>query len=269
MPDMTSQEQQRAKDRDQLLDSLTATLHEDPRIESAWLFGSFGRGDADAWSDLDVVIVIGDDRFDEFLKERYEQVSKLGGVVLTFESTINGPPGGCYLMAGYDSPTGIMLVDWYWQPVRAARTTGSKAQLVSRRDIPSYDPPHESLVEAWQRPGNVKPPVLWNPSEEERCANTAALAWAMLAIQTKAIARTPDAKGIGFQEFIENLMATASRSADPRRFGDASEMSDPGERLDRLELIAAELARAPKAAGLADSYGRFLGTVRAHCSSLL
>lgn len=40
-----------------LLEHLIAVLGSDDRIESAWLSGSFGRGDGDAWSDIDITAV--------------------------------------------------------------------------------------------------------------------------------------------------------------------------------------------------------------------
>lgn len=41
-----------------LLDRLTAALASDPRVHAAWLSGSFGRGEGDAWSDVDVAVLV-------------------------------------------------------------------------------------------------------------------------------------------------------------------------------------------------------------------
>ncbi len=40
-----------------LLSELRAALTADPRVRSLWLSGSFGRGEGDAWSDLDLTVV--------------------------------------------------------------------------------------------------------------------------------------------------------------------------------------------------------------------
>jgi len=264
---LTSFERQRADERDKLQEALTRVLQDDARVDAAWLFGSFGRGDADVWSDLDVVIVVADDAFDEYLADRYTVVSKLGKVVLSFESSFNGPPGGCYLMTGYESATGLMLVDWYWQPHRAARMPNSKAVLVSRNPVEKYDNPDESLVTLWQAPGHEPPLPLWNPTDAEDRANCGVLAWAMLAILTKHVARKPDEPGLGFQEFIEKLVSRATyKSEDELRPGDPAQLTTWPDRLDRLEALAEKL-RTPVAGGAspAESYGRFLATVRAHC----
>jgi hypothetical protein len=44
-----------------LVRRLAETLAADVRIEATWLSGSFGRGDGDAWSDIDVIAVVDED----------------------------------------------------------------------------------------------------------------------------------------------------------------------------------------------------------------
>jgi predicted nucleotidyltransferase len=262
-------ESKRAQDRDRLRRSLANQVAGDPRISAAWLFGSFGRGDADCWSDLDVVIVAEEDQFDAVLAERYDQVAKLGEVVLVVESSYNGPPGGCYLMTGYDSPTGLLLIDWYWQPERIAQMANTNAVLANRASLPMNDDPALAQIAMWQQPDNEKPLPLWNPTEAEDRANWTARGWAMLAIQAKYIARKPDEEGLGFQEFIETLIAKASgNEKDPKRFGDPSELKTAEARLNRLEAIAAELGSSvPVSASPAEPFRRFLQTVESYCRS--
>ncbi|KQW70870.1 hypothetical protein ASE17_18605 [Phenylobacterium sp. Root77] len=48
-------------DQQALLDQLKAALAADPRIRSAWLSGSFGKGESDAWSDIDLTVVVAPD----------------------------------------------------------------------------------------------------------------------------------------------------------------------------------------------------------------
>ena len=45
-------------DQQALLDHLVAALAADPRVRSAWLSGSLARGAGDAWSDVDVTVVV-------------------------------------------------------------------------------------------------------------------------------------------------------------------------------------------------------------------
>src|ERR1044072_7687152 len=41
-------------EQDRLLQQLTSVLSQDPRILGLWLTGSFGRGEGDRWSDIDL-----------------------------------------------------------------------------------------------------------------------------------------------------------------------------------------------------------------------
>ena len=49
-----------------LLGELRAVLAADPRVRSLWLSGSLGRGEGDAWSDIDALLVVADDALDQF-----------------------------------------------------------------------------------------------------------------------------------------------------------------------------------------------------------
>lgn len=65
--------------RDALLARIVDLLQADRRVGAAWLSGSFGGGEADVWSDLDLHIAVEDAAFSAFLKERpalYEGVCR-------------------------------------------------------------------------------------------------------------------------------------------------------------------------------------------------
>ena len=53
------------------IDTLTARLQADPRILAGWLEGSFGRGDADAYSDIDLHVLLGADELAGFQPEAW------------------------------------------------------------------------------------------------------------------------------------------------------------------------------------------------------
>lgn len=46
------------EDQQTLLDQILAALAADGRVRSAWLSGSFGKGAGDAWSDVDLTVVV-------------------------------------------------------------------------------------------------------------------------------------------------------------------------------------------------------------------
>ena len=49
------------RQRDDLLARIVGVLGADVRVRSAWLSGSFGRGEADAWSDFDLHVAVEDE----------------------------------------------------------------------------------------------------------------------------------------------------------------------------------------------------------------
>jgi len=51
---------------DQYLHTLTAKIEADERIKAAWLEGSFGRGNADRYSDLDIHLLLAQDHVEAF-----------------------------------------------------------------------------------------------------------------------------------------------------------------------------------------------------------
>lgn len=56
-----------ARERSTLLDRIVQLLEADHRVAAAWLSGSFGRGEADDWSDLDLHVAIKEEHFTAFL----------------------------------------------------------------------------------------------------------------------------------------------------------------------------------------------------------
>lgn len=67
-----------------LADTITRVLSADARLESAWLGGSLGKGAGDAYSDVDVTIVVPEPAFDAALKDYRSDLSAVAPVVLTF-----------------------------------------------------------------------------------------------------------------------------------------------------------------------------------------
>lgn len=64
-----------------LTGSIKRVLSADTRIESAWLSGSFGRGEADDWSDIDVTVVASDRSFDDAVRAYSGDLSAIANVV--------------------------------------------------------------------------------------------------------------------------------------------------------------------------------------------
>src|SRR5829696_2689027 len=91
----------RRAEHDALLEQALALLEADDRVAAAWLFGSRGRGDADALSDIDLVVVAHDAHLEALKEERRELVARLGAPLLIQDLPRNAPPGGAYLLVLY------------------------------------------------------------------------------------------------------------------------------------------------------------------------
>ncbi len=104
-------------------------LGDDPRFLAAWLGGSFGRGDGDDWSDLDLWVVV-DDAFVDSLcatpypsgsssvPSRLELISAFGRPAVAYEHHANAPVGGSFTTCIY-AESGV-TVDWVLVPAAAA-----------------------------------------------------------------------------------------------------------------------------------------------------
>lgn len=100
--------------------------------ESVWVGGSVGRGTADAWSDLDLILVGGQ--------------APTSDALVSFESGHNGPRGGGYVGAMYALDPIVLWVDWYLWPVglavpsdaKVASGTGVQSNLTLMAAIESH-----------------------------------------------------------------------------------------------------------------------------------
>src|SRR5437588_6286399 len=86
----------RRAEREALLQRVVALLKADERVCAAWLFGSLGRGTADDLSDLDLWVVVADERIKEIVAAQRDYVARLGEPLLIEEAPQNAPVGGSY-----------------------------------------------------------------------------------------------------------------------------------------------------------------------------
>ena len=134
-----------AAGRDELLARIVQILSADARCVAAWLTGSFGRGEADAVSDLDLSVVIADEYSAALCArsqqvnagttpERYELFSKFDRPVLIHENHHNAPPGGTFTAVLY-TPA-VVMVDWTLIPLAQAQRPPLSRLLFDRVGIP-------------------------------------------------------------------------------------------------------------------------------------
>jgi len=93
-------------------------LQDEARVERVWLGGSLGRGEGDALSDIDLVIVSSSVRTDELKRSLDELIRIVGPVALVHTAPHNAPTEGAQLNVLYDTDPLPVYIDWnLWPPV--------------------------------------------------------------------------------------------------------------------------------------------------------
>lgn len=119
--------------RHRWLGAATEVLQRDPRIEAAILYGSFGRGDTDVWSDVDLLAFVTDAAIDDVVADRMAFPERFGTVVYRLDSTWNAPVDGAQVNALYVLDSGLPLyVDWNFWPRSRAGLPADTRSLFSR-----------------------------------------------------------------------------------------------------------------------------------------
>jgi predicted nucleotidyltransferase len=173
-----------AAERDVLLKQITQRLQADPRVVAAWLFGSLGRGDEDALSDLDIFAVVGDDHIPSDSLRRRSFSAQFDTPLLFLEAPQNAPAGGAYQLVYYDAPTAPHQVDWYWQPYSLAAIPPETRLLFDRVGL---DRSEMAVTFGGQ---NFEQEPVTQPTHD------ISFFWAMLMIVAKGVIRDPWAEAI-------------------------------------------------------------------------
>lgn len=134
-----------ARERDALLDRITQTLADDRRICAAWLSGSFGRGEADAWSDLDLHLAVANSDVAQFLAERATFYRRVGDPILVQEDNASDSQTDArFQLVLYRGP---IEVDWNIGPVDQAQRPVAFRMLIERVAIPIIRPSPLTVAE--------------------------------------------------------------------------------------------------------------------------
>ncbi len=221
-------------EREALLNRILVYLQNDPRISSAWLAGSIGRGEDDELSDLDLWLAVKHEHIVPLVKARRACAAQAGDVILLVEAPQNAPAGGGYLAAAYDAPTAPHLVDWYWLPDSA--------------DLPSL--PVKLLFDRSESDVRPEPVLFTNGADFHETpdppAHSMSFFWMMLLITAKHIARQSPMMGE-----LAGITVSALRQAadfvntkagrDVFSTPDYHDRGETGERLQALRRLAVEM----------------------------
>ncbi|MPZ13617.1 MAG: hypothetical protein GEU73_04205 [Chloroflexi bacterium] len=163
--------------RGALLQRITCALQADARVDGAWLSGSFGRGEADPWADLDLHVAVADAHYPAFLTERGDLYARVGRPVLIQEDMPSDcMPGGRFQLVLF---AGLLEVDWNIGPTREAVKPLAFQPLLDRVPIPV-----------------VSPPALTPDERRARADERLTFFWAMAPIAVKYVGRTESERAV-------------------------------------------------------------------------
>ncbi|WP_420629978.1 nucleotidyltransferase domain-containing protein [Candidatus Leptofilum sp.] len=205
-------------------------LEQDGRIVAAWLFGSKGRGESDALSDIDVWVIVEDEAYEAVVAQKRAFVQQMGTAVFFLEAPHNAPPNGAYLAVQFDAPTAPHHVDWYWQPRAAAVRPPETKPLFDKGNIPSAPDPITF-------PGGELNPALMNQPN-----HFISYFWMMLMVSAKQIWRQPDAEGIPYlQYFIGDFHKSQRLLRLPTTHLETAALPTKAAKIDYLLELADEM----------------------------
>ncbi|MCC6457028.1 MAG: nucleotidyltransferase domain-containing protein [Caldilineaceae bacterium] len=131
---------QLGEERNRLLSRVQQVLEADGRVTAAWLSGSYGRGEADAWSDLDLHVAVVDEHFEAFIAEHQTLFANCGQQLHVISHGILSwsMPNGRFWLVQY-APY-MLEVDWNIGPTAATTRPEASYMLFDRVGIPITAP---------------------------------------------------------------------------------------------------------------------------------
>jgi hypothetical protein len=111
-------------------------------VDAVWLEGSLGRGDGDAFSDIDLVVAVGSSVPPAVFAEPVSGLGLPGRLLYSRGKPKNAPAGGAFRTVCFELAALPILVDLYLWPTVTA-TMSATARLLYRHD--DARPPRSSL----------------------------------------------------------------------------------------------------------------------------
>ncbi len=173
----------RWRERAGLLKQIHHLIQKDGRVRAAWVEGSVARGNDDALSDIDIVVVVADNAVEDFIDNRRCHAAKPARPILLMDNLQNSLLRGAYLLAWYGGEAGPQHVDWFWQAESEARRPEEANVLFDRAGIRRVPGDLATM------PGPPGPSLGPNPPLRELLTHKTTFVWAMSLIVAKHIAR--------------------------------------------------------------------------------
>ncbi|MEZ4572976.1 MAG: nucleotidyltransferase domain-containing protein [Thermomicrobiales bacterium] len=196
--------------RTAFLEKARLELERDGRFLAAWLEGSFGRGEADGYSDVDLWVAVEDDVAGSICERngaaragtvaaRREILDRFGDPAIVHEHHGNAPPGGSFTSSIYRESG--LPVDWTFVPLSIARRASASLLLFDLVGIPLRS----------------DGPLPASDERIERLGERYAFFWLLSVPAAKAVRRH---NGVRFHSILE-LMHGALREVESLLDGEA------------------------------------------------
>ena len=141
--------------RDCLLDQVLGSLKADPAVAGAALIGSLGRGEADNWSDIDLLVLMGDRALARFAAE--PAAKPWAQADLLSDGRHNSPAGATSVGATHIRAGLPLQVDLHVHPAVRTRWPADGRVVFERRPIGTGTLSFDQLNESGPRqPGTAK-----------------------------------------------------------------------------------------------------------------
>jgi len=189
--------------RERLLAQIVTALAADERFVAAWLTGSLGRNEPDAFSDLDLTVVVADAHSQTLCArpwqasakttdERLALISRFGQPAIIHENNNNAPPGGTFTCSIYNN---ALVVDWALIPQAQAQRPSPSKLLFDKAGVSSSPPAApESVAE-----------------RQDRASEQVAFFWMMAAVTIKYILRQDTVRVLGFLDMLLHVIREVER----------------------------------------------------------
>lgn len=168
--------------REELLAAILRRLTADSRFLASWLTGSFGRGQTDEISDLDLNIVVATEFAEalcakpwqsggQTIPERLSLISHFGQPAIIFEAHHNAPtPGSSFTTVVYESG---QIVDWILIPQTEAKRPFRSLPLFEKLPIVLQPLPEPETL----------------PERAQKASHQVCFFWMMMAVLVKWMIR--------------------------------------------------------------------------------
>jgi lysophospholipase L1-like esterase/predicted nucleotidyltransferase len=137
-----------ASARQQWLEQTIAILAGLPYVAGVWLVGSLGRGEGDAFSDVDLVVAVDANVAAEVIADPASGLGLPGRQLYVRPKPRNAPIGGGYVAVGLEVADLPLLVDVFIWPAASAAVPAGARVLFERRPMPRSELDFIPLLDA-------------------------------------------------------------------------------------------------------------------------